>query len=102
MYKTLRTMLVAAFALLLAGAAMASTGDQPVTGTETAATQAVEAHAFASPAVPGMQAPLFAVTGQAQGEQCGDRVCPPNKYCCNASCEICAEPDQGCIQITCD
>lgn len=46
------------------------------------------------------QEPLF--VQDAPVEQCGNRVCPPGTYCCNASCGICLEPGLGCIQIVCD
>jgi len=35
------------------------------------------------------------------GEQCGDKICPHDQYCCNASCEICVPEGWGCIQIAC-
>lgn len=46
------------------------------------------------------QEPLF--VQEAPVTQCGNRVCPPGTYCCNASCGICLPPDQVCIQIVCD
>lgn len=35
------------------------------------------------------------------GAACGNRLCGPDQYCCNASCGICAPRGGGCIQIAC-
>ena len=36
------------------------------------------------------------------GEPCGNTVCGAGLVCCNASCGMCAGPDEACIQIACD
>jgi hypothetical protein len=35
------------------------------------------------------------------GEACGKTTCAKGMVCCNASCGICALPDEACIQIAC-
>jgi hypothetical protein len=35
------------------------------------------------------------------GEQCGNRTCPADQVCCNASCGICTPKGGACIQIAC-
>jgi hypothetical protein len=35
------------------------------------------------------------------GEQCGSVTCGEGLVCCNASCSMCAAPDEACIQIAC-
>lgn len=51
-----------------------------------------------------VQEPLF-LQGAAADipvEQCGNRYCPKGLVCCNASCGICTQPGEFCIQIACD
>lgn len=36
------------------------------------------------------------------GVACGDVTCGPGLVCCNASCGICTEPGEFCIQIACE
>jgi hypothetical protein len=33
---------------------------------------------------------------------CGDNTCGEGQVCCNASCGICTQPDEACIQIACE
>jgi hypothetical protein len=35
-------------------------------------------------------------------EECGPTVCGAGEVCCNASCGICTQPDEFCIQIACE
>jgi hypothetical protein len=37
-----------------------------------------------------------------EGEPCGSVHCPEGTGCCNASCGICARPDEACIQLACE
>lgn len=48
----------------------------------------------------GEQAPLF--VQDIPVEECGFRFCPKGLVCCNASCGICTEPGELCIQIACE
>lgn len=40
--------------------------------------------------------------GHVTGHPCGDVVCPEGLSCCNASCNLCAPPDDGCIAVVCE
>jgi len=37
-----------------------------------------------------------------ESETCGGTICAPGTFCCNASCGICTQPDEACIQIACE
>ncbi|MCO4747997.1 MAG: hypothetical protein KC912_24605 [Proteobacteria bacterium] len=41
------------------------------------------------------------VEPEPEGEVCGDTVCGEGLECCNASCGICVEPGNVCIQLAC-
>ncbi|MEZ4375416.1 MAG: hypothetical protein R3B07_31685 [Polyangiaceae bacterium] len=41
-------------------------------------------------------------SGAGRGAACGDTQCAVGEVCCNASCGICAKPDEGCILLACD
>ena len=92
-------------ALTLFGVAGAA-ADQPAQQMEMDAALA-EAPLTEAPAeVPSPNEPLFlaeeSAADEAPVEQCGVRVCPRGLVCCNASCGICVEPGEFCIQIACD
>lgn len=40
--------------------------------------------------------------GRGRGEVCGDAVCGPGQYCCNASCSMCVPEGNFCTQQVCD
>jgi len=47
------------------------------------------------------KAGLCEVASEPVGEACGPNVCGAGQVCCNASCGMCAAPDEFCIQIAC-
>lgn len=48
------------------------------------------------------RAKCFKVEDAPEPVQCGKNTCESGQVCCNESCGICTNPDDGCIHMWCD
>lgn len=94
------TLALTVFALTLFGAVGPVQADQPAPDATTIVTPEVQGP-MSTQQAENPNEPL-AVQGDRPVEQCGTVVCPPGKVCCNASCGICTDPGEFCIQIACE
>lgn len=89
-----RCLLFAVLAVLLGAGVVPHAGPDPGGDLDTLVPPPEGAAALAGfPARPPFPPP---------GGQCGDNVCGPGQYCCNASCGTCANFGDYCTQQVCN